>query len=684
MLVFLSYHNEDYSYADSFKRVIERADPEIIIFMAPHNFNLGTFWVPAISNAITSSDGFLFLIGERTGNWQLMEYYEALDRKVKQAHCTFPLVPVKIAERLPNVPFLGQFHWIERIDPNDTLILPAILSALKGKQIPAVLAPWQALNPYRGLEALREEDSEFFFGRAGKTAEILNAIIQQQGKLITLIGNSGVGKSSLVQAGVIGSLKQQRWPDQGNWPEQLKDSRTWLYLIIRAHDDPIREVASAFTKLWFKNPTDPRRPQCADTWREHLINKGHLKDLIDATYDKFTELGIKNPQRILLYLDQGEELYSRSHKNPCVFERFNELLVGAVEENRLVIMSSLRADYYGKMQQNRQQHEVTHLIDVLPLNSDELRLVLSEPAKKLKVQLENEYFIDKLIEATSGQAGILPLLADLMNELWEKMQERGDGILRMLLDEPKEIPVGASLTKRADLFLESNPGKKQAIKRLFTLKLIDISEKGEPTRLRLLKINCTDDEWPLIEKMADMEWRLLVTGDYDGIPFAEIAHDILLSRWKTLDVWVEEERGFLVWRKELHKQRVGWEKMHYWQREYGLLSEADVKKAMNNSSNRETDIASEEKKFIKKSAFFRKAKRLVAGSIATIFFAIGIALMLIINTILHASSKDGYILFLNVNFSTIFIQSLIIILMSISMFLLGFNIYKFIRKILGN
>ena len=69
--------------------------------------------------------------------------------------------------------------------------------------------PWRIINPYRGLLALEEQDADFFFGRDLETCAILDTIIAKPSRLIALIGNSGVGKSSLVQAGVVGSLKRQ-------------------------------------------------------------------------------------------------------------------------------------------------------------------------------------------------------------------------------------------------------------------------------------------------------------------------------------------------------------------------------------------------------------------------------------------------------------------------------------------
>ena len=100
----------------------------------------------------------------------------------------------------------------ESAEPTAIDTLSKIIQGLKGQEVAPVREPWRTVNPYRRLEAGGEEDAEFFFGRDVKTTEILQTLIARTGRLCALIGNSGVGKSSVVQAGVIGSLKRQRWP----------------------------------------------------------------------------------------------------------------------------------------------------------------------------------------------------------------------------------------------------------------------------------------------------------------------------------------------------------------------------------------------------------------------------------------------------------------------------------------
>jgi len=61
-------------------------------------------------------------------------------------------------------------------------------------------------NPYKGLEAFREKDADFYFGR-DKTIEDLSQKVHDQ-PFVLVIGASGSGKSSVVLAGVTPALRK--------------------------------------------------------------------------------------------------------------------------------------------------------------------------------------------------------------------------------------------------------------------------------------------------------------------------------------------------------------------------------------------------------------------------------------------------------------------------------------------
>src|SRR5262245_61864455 len=207
--VFLSYHTPDRAIALALKSAIETTLPGIDVFVDQTHLRHGHLWQPALSEAIGKAQAFLILVSNRVGDWQKLEYYEARDRKAKDDD--FVLLPVIVADRArgpaANLPGLTQLHWIESTEPTAPDPLARIVAALESHAVAKPPEPWRAINPYRGLLALEETDADFFFGRERESGEIIERITAAPGRLIALVGNSGVGKSSLVQAGVIGSLK---------------------------------------------------------------------------------------------------------------------------------------------------------------------------------------------------------------------------------------------------------------------------------------------------------------------------------------------------------------------------------------------------------------------------------------------------------------------------------------------
>src|SRR5262249_35446888 len=256
----------------------------------------------------------------------------------------FMLMPIIIADRTKgpaaNLPGLAQLHWIESTEPTAPDPLAKIVAALQARETARPPEPWRAINPYRGLVALEEQDADFFFGRDRETGDILDRIITAPGRLIALVGNSGVGKSSLMQAGVIGSLKRQRWPGRGSWPSTLNDSRAWAFLSMKPGEDPIDALMSEFTALWFSDPTDPKRVDRRREWAERLrAGNARLADVIRASEDHLCNaLSLTPPPRFFLYIDQGERLYARSP--PAKRKRFSGMIAAALpgSPHRLTVM----------------------------------------------------------------------------------------------------------------------------------------------------------------------------------------------------------------------------------------------------------------------------------------------------------------------------------------------------------
>ena len=61
-------------------------------------------------------------------------------------------------------------------------------------------------NPWPGLASFTESSREFFFGREKETEELVRLI--RRNTLTVLFGQSGLGKSSLLQAGAFPQLRE--------------------------------------------------------------------------------------------------------------------------------------------------------------------------------------------------------------------------------------------------------------------------------------------------------------------------------------------------------------------------------------------------------------------------------------------------------------------------------------------
>ena len=138
----------------------------------------------------------------------------------------------------PGLPFLRQLHWIVAADPASEQSIAQIMDAAAGGgTVPGEL--WRYTAPYRGLAAMEEKDSDYFFGRDDKTIEVIRSLEALPDRLPVLLGNSGVGKSSLAQAGVLASLMRQAWPETAKdarpHGRAFQESRTWCVDLQAGH-----------------------------------------------------------------------------------------------------------------------------------------------------------------------------------------------------------------------------------------------------------------------------------------------------------------------------------------------------------------------------------------------------------------------------------------------------------------
>jgi formylglycine-generating enzyme required for sulfatase activity len=602
---FLSYHSPDQALAERLKAALERKDTGAHVFFAPSSLRAGGFWSKVLAEEIAQADAFILLVGEKgAGDWQVLEYDEALDKRAKLPD--FPVILVLLeGQTAPGLPFLRRLHWIITPDPSSEKDVARLLDAAAGTGT-RLGELWRYTSPYRGLAAMEEKDSDYFFGRERRTVDVISALTAAADRLPVLLGNSGVGKSSLAQAGVLAALKRQAWPEgagaPGTWPQAFQESRRWCFLTLKPGTAPLKALVESFLDTWQLGSTDPERVKQQNGWIELLRDgKAMLRDLLDATERRYKELDRTKPPAFLLYVDQGEELYVRAEQHQR--QRFSEVIAQGVADPRLYILMSMRTDFLGELQRDEPIYLVYRQIDVPPLREAELRDVVSRPAELLSARFETSGLADNITRRTAEDSvkdvGALPLLSYTLDDMWTQMVRRGDGVLRL---PAESFELGGVLIDRADAFLAARPKSQDQLRRIFTLKLTTVREGEEPTRRRALRSEFTDEEWRLVSELADHPNRLLVTATPEGSETcAEVAHEAIFRRWAQLRDWIAAEREFLAWRTGLEAARRAWQATPDSSKNDALLMGAALTQAQSWLAKRREDLPVVDRNFIDQS-----------------------------------------------------------------------------------
>ena len=283
-------------------------------------------------------------------------------------------------------------------------------------------------------------------------------------------------------------------------------------------------------------------------WARRFADGSGLHDLLRATRDKLAEaLGAEPPKRFVVYLDQGEELYTRA--NPDEARRFSELVADAAGHEAFSVLLSLRSDYYPAYQNDRAVFDASEHVDVLRPMRDVLGEIIRRPASRFGARFESGDMAERVADATEREPGALPLLSDLMHDMWLHMQARGDGVLRWS-DSPKSsispdrcggaprpFLADPSMTKRSSAHLRLAPGAG--------------AETGDPVRGRAADANAARPNGRCGKARGQRTGGCLTLARTAVASPSSKSRWTGCARWPVLKSWLDEERDFLVWKGQV-------------------------------------------------------------------------------------------------------------------------------------
>ena len=573
--VFLSYASLDRDVARSVASGLGAAG--IDVWWDESGIGWGDDWQGKLERALSGCGAYLILLG-RGGvrRWVKPELGVALQRHVDE---DLPIMPLLLEGTPPGSlpPFLSLFQ--SRSLPADLsgFDFSALAAELRAAASPTVVAVSDAC-PFPGLLPFEEEAADFFLGRQSDTLALLERLGRGvdgvQRRWLQVEGPSGVGKSSLVRAGLIPAVR-------AGWLEEGPAAPAWTIIVLRPGGQPLEALAAALERALATRQVPTTIFQRLEVLRRTSGEASDLRYLLRVAFPE--------DSRLLLVIDQLEELLTLT-TDPEVLTRVDSLLASAVEDTDgpLYLVTSIRSDFLLRIGELPRLQGLLNAqagrYDLQPLSLVGYREIVRIPAQRAGLGWSEASLPERIVEDAVSERAPLPLVANLLRLLWEASEKRGDRVLR--IEDYRELNgVAGALAKGGDRLLASlgadgrerarrlllalvKPGEesqdtKQPISRTMALQAAGGGAEAERVLNRLSGLR---DKQGQVGNGADP--RLVVVSEADSDRPGEqsyrvdLAHEALLRLdpagwpyWKTLRDWIDGNREQLR-RRELIRGRM--------------------------------------------------------------------------------------------------------------------------------
>lgn len=363
-------------------------------------------------------------------------------------------------------------------------------------------------SPYRGLAAYGVEDSSLFFGRQRTVAQLVSSCGEK--RFVALFGVSGSGKSSILRAGLIPALSSDH--------PQCVNHEDGILLLER----------SCFFPALMTPGSCPME---------------NLRLALDR---------VPPDRDVLLVVDQFEELFTL-----CAEVEERVRFVAALAEHarepdaRTRVVIGVRADFYAHCIELRGLAPLLAdaSVPVQTLSEDELREVITEPARRVGLSVERA-LVTRVMAEAAGQAGALPLVSHALLETWR--QRRGTVLTATGYDAAGAV--SGAISQTAEAWYEALTVEQQNSVREIMVRLVTLGEEGvKDTRRRVDRAELdfpSSDE--ILAGLADA--RLVVLGRTT----VEIAHETLIEAWPRLRHWLAADREVLRRSRQLTEDSRTW------------------------------------------------------------------------------------------------------------------------------
>lgn len=361
--------------------------------------------------------------------------------------------------------------------------------------------------PYPGLVGFQPTDAAIYFGRDYDVEQALEHLRDPRGQALCVVGASGCGKSSFVNAGVLPALGRGA----------VSGSEHWAVYRLVAGDarNPFLSLAWAFEDVLHRlgqSPPEFALDLAAD------VSRGDA--LVDAVLSEAPQL--------LVFIDQLEELFTlvgAQYRAP-----FMDWLDYVARRPGVRLLAALRVDAYaaGIGDEVLADWLRRAAFPLAPPGPAQLRAMITGPARLAGARVEPGLLARLLADGAAGP-GRLPLLAFVLRRLW---QTRVDGELSLAAYEALgglEHAIGRLAEPATRGFAAELPA--------WFAHLAAVDAQGTATRryvraALLRQHGAGGADWLGVLSAPDLG---LLRVDGDSVT---LSHEILLTAWPALAAWL--------------------------------------------------------------------------------------------------------------------------------------------------
>ncbi|TWB31213.1 winged helix-turn-helix domain-containing protein [Nitrospirillum viridazoti] len=400
---------------------------------------------------------------------------------------------------------------------------------------------WARESPYVGLAPFGAGHASVFFGRDVAVVRLRDVLASQLpgGRVFVLIlGASGSGKTSLVQAGLLPALMRA-----GATPHVM--DATVLDLGAIGAMPLLTALGSALLDL--DEDGEPLfAGRSAEQLGQSLVEDGQGANDGTAPADG----------RFVLFVDRLEALFSSAFASGLQRQQFLAALDRLARGGQVMVIAACRNDFYPDVVGEPLLMEAKAAgghFDLMPPSRAEIGQMIRLPAEIAGLSFGGdtdgrERLDDLLCEAAAHSPDALPLLQYTLQQLY------------LLRSPTRELTLAAyrdlggiegAIGRRAETTLEGlSAGAQAALPRIFSLivalSAIDDAVRGVLARWSDLR---SDDERALVQALVDE--RLFVSRVSGGEAVFGVAHEALLRQWPRAVSWIAEHRQALRVRSQL-------------------------------------------------------------------------------------------------------------------------------------